>query len=133
MRETLAGVDVDYAVARPVPSAHTIWELVLHIDVYVQAALSAVGGSPMPQVYGTDLDWPQVPEATAAAWTAATNGLFRNAERLAHAIEASTDATLQNIVPGHDYDFYHLLHGIVQHSLYHTGQIALLKKAVERS
>jgi hypothetical protein len=49
------------------------------------------------------------------------------------AVEAFSDARLQHTVPGRDYDFYHLYHGIVQHSLYHGGQIALLKKSHERN
>ena len=40
------------------------------------------------------------------------------------------DARLQDTVPGRQYDFYYLFHGIVQHSLYHGGQIAMLKKAM---
>jgi len=35
-------------------------------------------------------------------------------------------------VPGKRYDFYHMLHGIAQHELYHAGQIAILKKAAKR-
>jgi uncharacterized damage-inducible protein DinB len=30
---------------------------------------------------------------------------------------------------GGKYNFYFLLHGVVQHNLYHAGQIALLKRA----
>ena len=45
------------------------------------------------------------------------------------AIEKFGDERLQETVPGRKYDYYYLFHGIVQHSLYHGGQIALLKKA----
>ena len=36
--ELLSGVAADQAFARPLPSAHTIWELVLHIDAWVVTA-----------------------------------------------------------------------------------------------
>src|SRR5678815_2496701 len=52
LSELLAGVTAEQALSRPIPSAHTIWELVLHIDVYVNAAMGAVHGTPMPQIYG---------------------------------------------------------------------------------
>ena len=45
-------------------------------------------------------------------------------------IEGFGDSRLKDIVPGRQYDFYFLFHGIVQHSLYHGGQIAMLKRAV---
>jgi hypothetical protein len=33
------------------------------------------------------------------------------------------------MVPGTEYSVYFMLHGVIQHDLYHAGQIALLKKA----
>lgn len=64
------------------------------------------------------------------AWTAAVENLFRNAEQLANAITSFEDGRLEEAAPGRQYSFYFLFHGIVQHSLYHAGQIAILKKAL---
>ena len=130
LSDLLAGITAQKARARPLASVHSIWELVLHIDIYSQVGFSATEGVPMPQLYGTGGDWPAVPEDSEAAWIAAQDGLFRNAEKLAEAIERFDDAKLREIVPGRSYDFYYLFHGIVQHSLYHGGQIAMLKKAL---
>lgn len=126
----LAGVTADKARARPLPSVHTIGELVVHIDVYLEVAFEATRGVPAPKLYGTEKDWPALREDSEAAWIAARDRLFRNAEKLAKAIEHFDDARLQATVPGRSYDFYYLFHGIVQHSLYHAGQIAMLKKAL---
>jgi hypothetical protein len=130
LREVLAGVTAKQAVARPLPSGHTIWEVVLHIDVWAGAALEAADGIPMPKLFGTEKDWPAVADVRPAAWKSATALLFQTGERLASAIQEFDDARLTDIVPGREYDFYYLFHGIVQHSLYHGGQIALLKGAV---
>jgi uncharacterized damage-inducible protein DinB len=128
--ELLAGITAEQARARPLRSVHSIWELVLHVDVYLRAAFDATQGIAMPKLYGTEADWPAVSDDSAAAWIAARNRLFENGGRLAAAIEDFDDARLQEIVPGRQYDFYYLFHGIVQHSLYHGGQIAMLKKAL---
>jgi hypothetical protein len=48
------------------------------------------------------------------------------------AVAAFSDARLLERVPGKEatYNtFYFVLHGVVQHELYHAGQIALLRKA----
>ena len=82
----------------------------------------------MPRLFGTEKDWSVVDDNSAAAWASATDRLFDSRERLARTIEGFNDARLQNSVPDGEYDFYYLFHGIVQHSLYHGGQIALLKK-----
>jgi hypothetical protein len=130
IRDLLAGITAERASLRPLPSGHTIWELVLHIEIYVNVAFEAVQGTPMPRLFGTEKDWPKAEPNSAAAWTGATDRLFQNAARLADAIGQFTDSRLQDTVPGRDYDFYYLFHGIVQHSLYHAGQIAMLKSAV---
>jgi len=127
--DLLAGITAEQARARPVRSVHSIWELVLHVYVYLQVGFEATQEVAMPKVHGTERDWPGLRDDSAAAWSAAQDQLFQNAERLAHAIEQFDDAKLQDTVPGRQYDFYYLFHGIVQHSLYHGGQIAMLKKA----
>src|SRR2546428_348345 len=51
---------------------------------------------------------------------------------LVKAVAAFPDSRLQEQVPGKSedyYNFYYMFSGIVQHELYHAGQIALLKKA----
>ncbi len=129
LRDLLNGVTAEQANARPVRAAHSIWELTLHIELWARAALETVQGKPLPKLYGTEKDWPAVKDASAAAWTEAMAGLFRTGESLAQAIDGFADASLRETVPGRKYDFYYLLHGVVQH-LYHGGQIALLKKAL---
>jgi hypothetical protein len=127
LREILAGITAEQARARPLPSTHNIWELVLHIGLESRLAIDATRGIAMPKLYGTELDWPAPGEGNAA-WSKATEQLFIGAEQLAQSIESFGDARLQDTVPGRDYDFYYLFHGIVQHGLYHGGQMAMLKK-----
>lgn len=130
MRDLLAGITAVQATARTLPTAHTIWELVLHIDLWADIALRATMGIPMLKLYGTGKDWTKPFTGSEDEWVAAQGHLFETGERLAGEIEAFDDARLSEIVPGREYDFYHLFHGVVQHSLYHAGQIAILKRAL---
>jgi hypothetical protein len=55
--------------------------------------------------------------------------------QLVEAVAAFSDSRLQERVPGKTesyHDFFYNISGIVQHELYHAGQIALLKKAQTR-
>jgi hypothetical protein len=131
LSELLEDVDAAQASARPVASAHTIHELVLHIDIWLRAALDATNGIPMPGLGGTEKDWPAAIDDAPSTWAATMACLFEGAEQLAPAIAGFSDERLRDIVPGREYDFYYLFHGIVQHSLYHGGQIAILKKAAK--
>ena len=130
MRDLLAGITAEQALIRPLPKAHCIWELLLHMDAWTSAAFDATMGAPMPKLFRTPQDWPAPADTSIAAWQGAVSHFFLIAERFALAIAEFPDVRLAEKVPGRKYDFYFLFHGIVQHNLYHAGQIALLKKAL---
>jgi hypothetical protein len=50
-------------------------------------------------------------------------------EELTTAVSVFPESRLTETIPGKDYAFTNMLLGVVQHELYHAGQIALLKKA----
>src|SRR6202041_3741612 len=127
MLELLEDVDAGTAAARPLADVHSIWELVMHVEVWDEVAMVRLGGKKC-QPTGTD-NFPLVPKVTEAAWRKAVTEAKRAHDTLVKTVAALPDARLRERVPGKRYDFYHMLHGIAQHELYHAGQIAILKKA----
>lgn len=125
--ELLEDVDAATAAARPLPKVHSIWELVLHIAAWDAAGLRRLGGEKC-QPKG-EANFPPVTAATEAAWRKAVAATKRTHETLVRTVAALPESRLRDRVPGKRYDFYHLLHGIAQHELYHAGQVAVLKKA----
>jgi uncharacterized damage-inducible protein DinB len=121
LSELLAGVTETQALARPIASAHCIWEIVLHITLWERLPLNAMRGGSLPEEGD---DWPKL----AGSWETALSDLRTATDELAAAIEAFPTARLEDTVPGRKYPFAHLIHGVVQHNLYHAGQIAILKK-----
>jgi uncharacterized damage-inducible protein DinB len=124
--ELLEDVDVATAAVRTVPKAHSIWELVLHIAVWDAAGLRRLGGEKW-QPTGL-ANFPPVLKATESAWRKTVAQTKRTHDLLVKTVAGLSDSRLRDRVPGKRYDFYHMLHGIVQHELYHAGQIAILKK-----
>ncbi len=125
--ELLQDVDAATAAARPLPEAHSIWELVLHIAAWDEAARRRLGGERFEPVGLAN--FPLVPtRATEAAWRKAVARGKRTHLALVKTVAALPESRLRERVPGKKYDFYHMLHGVVQHELYHAGQIAILKK-----
>ena len=125
--ELLQGVNAATAAAKPVGNAHSIWELVLHIAAWDAAALRRLSGE-KTQLTG-EANFPAVPKPTEAAWRNGVARAKRTHERLVKTVGSLSESRLRERVPGKKYDFYHLLHGVAQHELYHAGQIAILKKA----
>lgn len=125
--ELLQDVDAATAAAKPILEVHSIWELVLHVAAWDSAALRRVGGETV-QLTGT-ANFPMVPKPTEAAWRKALAQAKRAHDVLVKTVATLSESSLRERVPGKKYDFYHLLHGVAQHELYHAGQIAILKKA----
>ncbi len=125
--ELLKDVDAATAASKPLPDIHSIWELVLHIAVWDRASIRRLSGEKC-QPTGT-ANFPLVPKPTAAAWRKAVAETKRTHDRLVKTVNALPESRLRDRCPGKRYDLYHLLHGVVQHELYHAGQIAILKKA----
>ncbi len=124
--ELLEDVNAATAAAKPVPEVHSIWELVLHIAVWDDAALRRLSGKKW-QPTGL-ANFPPLTTATDAAWRKAIAATKRTHDTLVKTVAALPQSRLADRVPGKRYDFYHMLHGIAQHELYHAGQIAILKK-----
>lgn len=126
--ELLKDVDACAAAAKPLPNIHSIWELVLHVAVWDGAALRRLDGE---KCQPTGLaNFPLVPTPTEAAWRKAVGQTKRTHDTLVKTVGALPESRLAERVPGKRYNFYHMLHGIVQHELYHAGQIAILKKVL---
>ena len=125
--EILDGVDAGQAFAKPLPHAHSIWEIVLHISAWEDAVRSRLGGEVVEPT--GEQNWPPVRDTGDASWQRALGTLRSGHAALERAVAALSDARLPETVPGQDYSVYFMLHGVVQHDLYHGGQIALLKKA----
>jgi uncharacterized damage-inducible protein DinB len=127
--EILDGVTAAQAAARPIKNAHTIWELVLHIAAWDNAVLRRLGGVAV-ELSDTQ-NFPTVTDTSETAWRKALAEVQRVHDELVEAVSVLPDSRLDEIVPGKEgahYTFYYMLHGVVQHELYHAGQIALLKK-----
>jgi uncharacterized damage-inducible protein DinB len=128
--ELLQGVDAKMAAAHPIKNAHSIWELLLHIAAWDRAVVTRMGGIAV-QPAGDD-NFPPVKDTSEAAWGKAIEHVKQTHNQLVNAVAAFPDSRLQEQVPGKTqsyYNFFYLFSGIVQHELYHAGQIALLKKA----
>jgi uncharacterized damage-inducible protein DinB len=129
LRALLADVSVAVAHARPVAAAHTIAEIVLHLAYWKDTVRRRLAGE---TILPTEPEqWPAITDRSGAAWREALALLEARHRALVEAIARLDDSRLTDPIGGKDYDVYVLLHGTIQHELYHAGQVALLKKAAK--
>jgi uncharacterized damage-inducible protein DinB len=127
LRELLDGVTAEQAAARPISDAHSIWELVNHIAAWERIATQRLQGEVIDEV-ADEINFPPVSDTSEAAWQATLQQLAETNRLLREAIKQIDDAKLQEVTPGKQHPLYIELYGVLQHDLYHAGQIALLKK-----
>lgn len=126
--EILSDISAEQAAARPLEAVHSIWEIVLHVTVWKRTVRERLQGQPIPSLPDEE-DWPAVVDTSCSAWGEAVGQLRVEYELLREEASKWRSRDLRETTEGQRYTVYEMLHGVLQHDLYHAGQIAILKKA----
>ena len=130
--EVLEGVSAEAASRRPIGAGHTIWELVLHMTTWKEVVIRRLGGESVTDV-PPEVDFPKVRGKDAKAWVEAVDQLKETHARLHGMLSGISDEDLEEPPAPKLSTRYIQLHGIIQHDLYHAGQIMLLRRAQGQS
>lgn len=125
--EILACISAEQAAAFPVAAAHSIWEIVVHTSIWQRVVRERLQGKPLRSL-PDDEDWPRIDDTSPAAWAQAVGELRTEYELLREEALRWRGRDLGETTEGERYTVYEMLHGVIQHNLYHAGQIALLGK-----
>jgi len=127
LKEVLAEVTAAKAKAKPIKDGHSIWELVLHINGWNKVFLLALAGKSASEP--EQGDFPIINDTSEEAWQKVLAELDQDYKSLLSALSKLKDEQLNEQVIDKDYNLRLFLRGTINHNVYHTGQIALLKKA----
>jgi uncharacterized damage-inducible protein DinB len=124
VHDVLSKVTTDNA-QKKLNNTHSIIELVAHMTSWRNYVVSRLTGN---------IDF-EVTEAmnfpSERDWVKAKADLNGSQEALMRAVASFPVEKLNELVPQatHRYTYYTLIHGIIHHDIYHTGQISLILKA----
>src|SRR5271165_786745 len=124
--QILEGISAESAAHRPLADVHTIWEIVLHMIFWEGVAARRLAG----QRAGLDeaLNFPAMPSATEANWQKTLEQFRASNQAFRLALQALEVARMDELAAAGKRTFYDEAHGLIQHNVYHAGQIAMLKK-----
>jgi uncharacterized damage-inducible protein DinB len=124
--QILDGVSPECAAHRPLADVHTIWEVVMHMTFWEGVAGKRLAG----QRAGLDeaLNFPAMPAVTEANWQKTLERFRASNEEFSNALSKLDAARVDDLTAAGKRSFYDEAHGVIQHNVYHAGQIALLKK-----
>jgi uncharacterized damage-inducible protein DinB len=120
---TLGQVTGENMEAR-VGSGHSILELIGHMTAWRKFVIALVKGDSKYDV-SDEMNFP-----AASSLAVALQSLEQSQNELLAALDAFDENKLQAIVPARKYDFYTLIHGCIQHDLYHQGQIVMILRSI---
>ena len=132
--DVLRDVTAAEAAHRPSATSHTLWEVVLHMRSWTEEVLQrANGGVPADPRNG---DWPPMPvPADDAAWQrtlqsldAAHAALVARVQAMDDAARAARVADRPGEAPGSGITQRAMIRSLAEHDVYHTGQLATLKR-----
>ncbi|HTV65725.1 MAG TPA: DinB family protein [Bryocella sp.] len=127
MWQILNGISAETAAARPLPNAHTIWEIVMHMIFWEQVVIERLQGRRAGLI--EERNFPPMPEITEGNWHATLNELRASNAKFREALSQLDPAKLDELSAAGKRTFYNEAHGLIEHHVYHLGQIAMLKKA----
>ena len=127
LMEILDGIDAKTAAARPISTAHSIWELALHVAGWEKVAIRRIRG--VAATLTDEENFGHIERIGEQEWQQAVETLRQNHTELVNAVSRLSDSQLNDRVPGKSYNLLFMLLGVVQHAAYHGGQVALLKRS----
>lgn len=129
--EAVGDLTATHAASYPVQHAHSVWELTLHIAAWAEIVRARLCGTPWRTPSDVE-DFP-LPDATGGveAWMAAQQRAIVAYESLATEVMSRPAASLDDLVIHQTYTAVEMLHGVVEHGVYHAGQIILLRRIIQ--
>ena len=126
--QIVEGISAEQAALRPIANAHSIWEIVGHMAFWEEVAAKRLGGQRAE--LDEERNFPVTPEATETNWQKTLEEFRASNKAFREALQKLDPARLNELSAAGKRSFYQEAHGLIEHHVYHGGQVALLAKAM---
>jgi uncharacterized damage-inducible protein DinB len=128
-RDKINKLSDDEAFAKPLPAIHSVAEHVSHMIEWRKECIRRFKGEKTELMHSPE-DWRSNEELKIMGWVNLKNALYNSREELIALFSNQTDDYLGTRFRDTEYNFHYLIEGIIQHDLYHLGQIGITIKLV---
>ena len=112
----------------PDNSGHSLLELLYHMITWAGFTLGKLdNNADADLIQSEDLDWREI-NKTVHTWQAGLEKFRKIHEKIILILETKEDAFLSGMVEGRKFNYRFMLNGLIQHNIYHLGQVAYVKK-----
>ena len=123
------GIDATLAGRRLAGAQHTIWQLLFHVNFWMEYELRSIAGPEVSYPKHAEVSWPPTDAPPdPAAWDSERRRLIDFLRRL-EAVGADPALQSRAVHPTKGETVRDVLWQMVAHNSYHVGQVALLRRA----
>jgi uncharacterized damage-inducible protein DinB len=132
-KQLIGEIDEDKAFVKP-NNQHSLLELVWHMTTWREFTINCIEPTPgLDLTHFEELDWRQLEHDNKARLQEGLQKFHVTQQQLISVLERQDNALLEQKVKERNYTFRKLLNGIIQHDIYHLGQIAYINKLLKNS
>ena len=121
LADLLAQISPELATTPPIPGAHSISALLQHLLLWNERVRCTSETHPLPR-WDPEKDWAEPP----ISWNELVARWNQSRDLLEEKIRNFPVEDLAKQVAGRSYPYETMFHGIVEHAIYHSGQIAMV-------
>jgi uncharacterized damage-inducible protein DinB len=126
--QLLGEIDSTIAYTKLTPGAHSPIDLLYHMLTWADFTLKRLQKDKINDLEAFEkLDWRDI-DPKLHDWDEGLGALVATHQEIVAILQEQDDSLLEEKVDYRDYNFRVLLNGLIEHNIYHTGQVALLKK-----
>lgn len=126
----LREVDPSIAYKKPTSGSHSLIELLYHMITWAEFTLKRIEKDDNLDLAAFEkIDWRMIDPAVHN-WDEALAAYIAAHQQIIAQLQTKNDDFLNEIVDYRNYNFRFLLNGLIQHNIYHLGQIAYLQKQI---
>lgn len=124
----LEEVDPKKAASKPNGAGHSILELLWHMNTWASFTLKRLEKDDVQDLAAFEsLDWRSL-DPKLHTWKKGLSEFKGTHKKIVAILKKKDDSFLKEIVDYRKYNYRFLLNGLIEHNIYHAGQIAYLNK-----
>lgn len=127
----LQEIDPSVVYKKPNENSHSLIELLYHMNTWADFTLKRLEKDEEKDLASFEkLDWREI-DPNEHTWEKGMAQFKVTHDLIIELLETKDDEFLSREVDYREYNYRFLLNGIIQHDIYHIGQIAYVKKLLE--
>ena len=124
----LSGIGEEQAFTRPLPSVHSVAELVSHLLEWRISVLSILKGGSRTITMDSPANWKDNDSLRQEGWDILKENFYKSQQDIITFLDQQNDDYLEQVDKKEQHSYLYYSEGLIHHDMYHLGQIGLVIK-----